>query len=364
MFRRITIILSLLGLAMVLYVVATAKQEIPSPPPAQPPSTNPFAAGVASLGLVEPASRTVDVAAPESGRVVEVVVQVNDRVKRGDPIFRMDGVPLDAERIRAAGMRDAAAAEVARIESWPRPEDFPPMEADVSEAQSRLADAEARFENISAAMGRGAASDDELSRQRFLVSILRASLNNAQARLDRLKAGSWSQDLAVARATLAARESDIKSIELRLERLIVRSPIDATVLKRNVEAGEYLNGGLTSGAETGRPEAPLVLGDLSVMHVRAQVDEEDMPIVRLGAKAVARIRGSLKIEVPLTMLRIEPLAGPKRHISGASTELVDTRVVDVIFRAEPPADAPPMYPGQVVDVYIDAGDMVPRVGKR
>lgn len=334
---------------MVLYVVATAKQEIPSPMPAQPPSTNPFASGVACLGVVEPGSRTVDIAAPEAGRVIELFVDVNQKVVKGEALFRLDSVPIESERIRAAAARDAAAAEVTRIEAWPRAEDFPPVEADVAEAASRLADAEARYENISAAMGRGAASDDELSRQRFLVSILRASLTNAQARLDRMKAGSWSQDLAVARSVLAVREAEIRAIEMRLERLTVRAPLDGTVLKRNIEPGEYVNGGSTGGAE-----APLVLGDLSVLHVWAQVDEEDMPIVRFGAKAVGRIRGSLKIEVPLTMLRIEPLAGPKRQITGASAELVDTRVVEVVFRAEPGADAPPMYAGQVVDVYIDA----------
>lgn len=346
MFRRFTIILALAGLALALYVVATAKQEIPSPPPAQPPSTNPFAAGVAALGIVEPATPTVEVAAPEPGRVVEVFVDVNDRVAKGAPLFRMDGVPMEAELIRARAVRDAALSEVARVKSWPRAEDFPPVEAEVAEAGWRLEDAQSRLANMNAARERGGASDDEISRQTFLVSMLRAGLTNAEARLARMKAGSWSQDLAVAAAGLAAREADIRSIELRLERLTVRAPLDATVLKRSIEPGESIR-------ESGEP--PLVLGDLSEIRVRAQVDEEDMPIVRFGAKAVGRVRGPVNAEVALTMLRIEPLAGPKRQITGASTELIDTRVVEVLFRAEPGVDSPPMYTGQVVDVYIDAG---------
>ncbi|MBL8747224.1 MAG: biotin/lipoyl-binding protein [Phycisphaerae bacterium] len=355
MFRRITVVLSILGLAMALYVVATAKQEIPSPMPAQPPSTNPYASGVAALGVVEPASRSVSIAAPEAGRVVEVMVGVNDRVKKGDALFRLDPVAIESERVRAVAARDAAAADVTRIRSWPRAEDFPPVEAEVAEAAARLADAESRFENISAAMERGAASDDELSRQRFLVSILRASLTNARARLERMRSGSWSQDLAVAEAAQASKEAEIRAIDMRLERLTVRSPIDGTVMKRNIEPGEYVNGGSVGASGSASADAPLVVGDLSVLHVWAQVDEEDMPIVRLGAKAVARIRGSLKIEVPLTMIRIEPLAGPKRQITGASTELIDTRVVEVVFRAEVPEGGPRLYPGQVVDVYIDTG---------
>lgn len=356
MFRAITILIAVLGLGMALYVVATAKQPIPSPPPAQPPSTNPFSAGVACLGIVEPATRMVAAAAPEPGRIVEVFVEVNQSVNEGDPLFRLDSVPIESELMRAEAARDAAAAEVARLESWPRAEDFPPVESEVAEARARLEDAEDRLGNMLKALERGAASDDEVTRQRFLTSILRSILANAEARLARMKAGSWSQDLAVARAALASREADIRAIRLRLDRLTVRAPMNGAILKRNIEPGEYVSGGATPSTDTQRSQAPIILGDLSTLHVRAQVDEEDMPVLRPGARAVARIRGPLKVEVPLTMLRIEPLAGPKRQISGASTELIDTRVVEVIYRVEPPPGSPRLYPGQVVDVFIDAGE--------
>jgi hypothetical protein len=96
-----------------------------------------------------------------------------------------------------------------------------------------------------------------------------------------------------------------------------------------------------------------VLGDLTTMQVRAQVDEEDTPLLRMGAPAVARIRGPMATEIPLRMLRIEPFARPKTQISGASTELVDTRVIETVFEAQITAGAR-LYPGQVVDVYIEA----------
>ncbi len=55
------------------------------------------------------------------------------------------------------------------------------------------------------------------------------------------------------------------------------------------------------------------------------------------------------------MLRIEPLAIPKANLSGLATELVDTRVVEAVFRVEPTAGNERLYPGQVVDVFIDCG---------
>lgn len=348
MFRLATILLSVAGLMLALWVVATAKEPIPSPPPAQPPSTNPFQMGIVALGLVEPASRPVNVAAPEAGRVTKVFVEVNDVVKQGDPLFELDGVPLEAELLRAEAARSTAQADVERLANWPRKEDLPPAEAEVAEAAGRLADAEVRLASMTAAATRGAASDDELTRQRFQVSILRAAKNNAEARLARLKSGSWEQDLLVARANLAAREADIRAVKIRLERMTVRAPIGGTILRRHIDAGEFAQ---TQG---GSDEPPLVMGDISVMHVRAQIDEEDAPLLTAGATAVARVRGPIKAELPLEMVRIEPFARPKSQISGASTELVDTRVIEVVFRVKPLEGAPRIFTGQVLDVYVDA----------
>ncbi|HBS28734.1 MAG TPA: hypothetical protein DEB06_04625 [Phycisphaerales bacterium] len=360
MFRRIAILLSIAGLALAGYVVATAQPPTPAPPPAQPPSSNPYARGIVAIGLVEPATRAVDVAAPEPGRVVEVFVEVNDRVKKGDPLFRLDAIPVESELLRARAAEAQASAEVARLEAWPRPEDFPPVEAEVEESSQRLADAEDRLASLEKAGVAGGASETELQRARFSVSTLRATLINAQARLARLKSGSWDQDLLVARAALAARQADSRAIEMRLDRYTVRAPIDGTVLKRNIEPGESAaGGGAPSPGPQGESDAPLVLGDLSAIHVRALIDEEDAPLLRLGAHATGRVRGPFKTSVPLEMLRIEPMARPKNQITGGSTELIDTRVIEVVLLARPEPGGPTLYPGQVVDVFIDAGDAVP-----
>lgn len=349
MFKRLSILLSVAGLAIIIYVVATSKREIPSPPPASPPSVNPFPRGIAGLGVVETAGREINVAAPESGRVVEVFVDVGDEVKAGDRLFRLDDVMLRSELLRAEGARDAAASELVRIESWPRPEDIPPLRSAVEEARSRLDDAEARYERIEAASAKGAATQDELDRQRFLVRITRAATATAQANLDKYLAGPWKPDVDVARATLAQRSAELRSIELRIENLIVRAPRDATVLKRNIDPGEYSASGTAA-------VAPMVLGDLQHLQIRAQIDEEDVSMLRLGAEGRARVRGQDPREIALRMVRIEPLALPKSQITNSNTELIDTRVVEVVFEVLP-GDRPPIYPGQVVDVFIAATDL-------
>jgi multidrug resistance efflux pump len=350
MFKRFSILLSIVGLGIIIYVVATSKREIPNPPPAAPPSVNPFPRGIAGLGLVETAGREVDVAAPESGRVVEVFVEVGLEVKPGDPLFRLDDTILRSDLLRLAGARDAAAADLARLEAWPRQEDIPALRAAADEARSRLRDAENRYQSISAAAERNAATQDELDRQRFAVDTVRAAAAAAQANLDKYLAGPWKPDLEVGRATLAQRAAELQAIELRIENLTVRAPRSGTILKRNIEPGEYAASGMGNGLP------PIVLGDLTRLQVRAQVDEEDAPMLRLGAEARARVRGQDPREVVLKMVRIEPLALPKSQITNSNTELIDTRVVEVIFDVVP-GDRPTLYPGQVVDVFISAAEI-------
>ncbi len=345
MFKRLSILLSIVGLCLIIYVVATAKRNIPSPPPASPPSVNPFPRGIAGLGLVETAGRETEVAAAEPGRVAEVFADVGQRVNAGDKLFRLDDTAVRSDHLRAVGARDAAAAELVRIESSPRAEDIPPLRAAADEARSRLNDAEDRYAKLNAASERNAATPDEIDRQRFAVEFARASASAAQANLDRLLAGPWKPDIDVARATLMQREAEMRAIELRLENLTVRALRQGTILKRNIDAGEYtgIGGGLPA----------VVLGDLTTLHVRAQVDEEDAPMLRDGAEGRARVRGQDPREITLRMIRIEPLAAPKSQITNSNTELIDTRVIEVVFEVLP-GDRPILFPGQVVDVFIAA----------
>jgi hypothetical protein len=102
----------------------------------------------------------------------------------------------------------------------------------------------------------------------------------------------------------------------------------------------------------------MILGDLKQLRVRAQVDEEDIALLgpMLAGKtqrAIARTRGAIVVDVPLTLVRVEPFARAKMDISGANVERVDTRVVEVVFAVEG-AVAVPVFPGQALDVFIEA----------
>lgn len=350
MIRTITIAFSLLGLALAIYVVATARHQPPRLPLATPPSINPFAHGIAATGIVEPCSRQVPVAAPEGALVTRVFVDVGDTVAVGDPLFELDPRPLTAELARALAARDAAQAELDRLQAMPRPEELPPLQAHVQALEAEVADLADQWERLVQARGADAASDAEVRRRRFALDAARARLEEARARLALMAAGAWQPDLEIARARLAQAHAAVSSIQALLDRRTVRAPIAGTVLKRNVEPGQF--------APADPRAFAIILGDLSRLHLRARVDEEDLQLLRPGSSALARTRGQQPRDLSLTMLRIEPLAQPKTDLTGTTTERIETRVLDVLFLIDNPRDAV-LYPGQMLDVFIQAASPPP-----
>lgn len=96
----------------------------------------------------------------------------------------------------------------------------------------------------------------------------------------------------------------------------------------------------------------MLLGATDPLHVRVDVDEQNAWRVTPDAPAVARIRGNATLEVPLEFVRFEPYVVPKRSLTGDPSERVDTRVLQVVYRAADAAQ--PMFVGQQVDVFISA----------
>ncbi len=354
MVRWLSILLAIVGLGIGYLAVRHSRENPPDLPLARPASVNPFERGVAALGIVEPSSRSIDIVAPEPGLVVEVGVDVGDHVKKGQVLFKLDSRVIESQLTRARAAVPVGEAEIARWHALPRTEDLPPLEAAVNAARAILADREELLRMNEAAAEGKASSARELSAQRFAVQVARAELARAEAELAKAKAGGWEPDRVVALAQLDKYKAEVAALELLLDRLSVRAPRDAVVLRRSIEPGEF--------APADPKQASLILGDLDHLRVRAQVDEEDLALVSAGAKSIARTRGAEPRTFSLRFVRIEPYARPKSDLFGTTVERVDTRVVDVLYDIEAAGDAgapasvpTTIVPGQALDVFIEAG---------
>jgi multidrug resistance efflux pump len=340
-------LLPLLAACLVLLAVRhsmEADRTIPRPPPPLAPSISPYLDTIAGVGLVEAETENIAVGSSFSGIITEVMVHVGDKVRRGAPLFRLDDRALQAEmKVRQANL-ESAEANLAKLESMPRKEELPASQARVQEAKANLADVEDQFQRARVLFARRAVAQEDLTRRAQARQVAAHQLNRAQAEYDLLKAGAWEPEKRVARAAVAQNRALLAQTRTDLDLLVVRALIDGQVLQVNVRPGEFVAN--TSG------QALVVLGNIQTFHVRVDIDEHDIPRFEPGLPARAMFRGSLRTELPMRFVHVEPYVLPKKSLTGDNTERVDTRVLRVIYKLEPGNHT--VYVGQQLVVYIDA----------
>ena len=304
-----SIVAAIFGVVMIVKVSnLQAERAMPAPgdPPVMPPQ-KPYQHAVAATGILEALSEKVAIVVPLPGLVTEVFVKVNDAVKKDQALFKLDDRDLRAELLSTQAQREVTQSQIA-----------------VSEAQ--LAKLESQLARLTAISDSRAVSRDDLENRKQDVAVSQAQL-------------------ASAKAQLAASDISLKRLELLIERLTVRSPRGGDIIQLNIRTGEY--------AATSPKTPAMILGETDRLQVRADIDEQNATRIREGQKAYGYLKGDPKVTFPLEFIRVEPYVVPKVSLTGASTERVDTRVLQVIYSLARPTD-PPLYVGQQVDVFIEA----------
>lgn len=313
------LILPAVGIVAALWATFSVARTMPdrqsTSPPVAPP-TSVFPNRVAAVGLVEASTENISIGTPLSGVVSRVFVSAGQSVRRGDPLFE-----LDTRHLRADVEVRRRAVDVARARS--------------SVAAAHLDETRRQLAFVEQIADKRAVSAEEVSRRRSAVETAAAALGQAQSEV-------------------SAAEAQLKAVETEVERSTVRAPLTSEVLQVRLRVGEF-----ASAAPAATPL--ILLGRLEPLHVRVDVDEHEGWRVREGARAVGQVRGNVELETPLTFVRFEPFVVPKRSLSGDSTERVDTRVRQVIYRVEP-GDLP-LFVGQQIDVFIDAPPYVEDSGE-
>lgn len=342
--------LPMLALAGLLFAILTIVQARQTPEPFKPTTPPPTRPGkvrsIAGAGLIEPKMENIPIGSPVPGVVTEVFVRIGDNVEKGAKLFQLDDREWQADLLVRQAALAAAEAQYERLRNAPRAEDLPPAEASVEEAAAKLADAETALGRSDRLFQRQMYSAGDLDKDRFAYAAAKATLAKARADLAKLKAGTWNEDLDVARSAVEEARAQVERVKLNLDRLTVRALSAGNVLQVNVRPGQY--------AAVVWKEPLIVLGDLGTLHVRVDVDENDLHWFDPKARAVATLKGRPNVRFnDLKVVKVEPYVIPKKSLTGDNSERVDTRVLQVVY-ALPKDDRVPIYVGQQMDVYIEA----------
>ncbi len=299
------------GVIFAIIFVHNGAAATPAAPPVAEPARAPYAAYVAGAGIVESSTENIAVGTPVAGVVTEIDHKIGDKVRAGEPLFRIDSRDLEAELLVRRALLESAKANAAA-------------------ADATASDADRQWQKVKQLDVR-VLSQEELDRRRFAAA-------NADAKQ------------LQARADITEIDAQIRQTQTELDRRVVRALVDGTVLQCKVHLGEF--------APAGPVDPPLMmLGGTDTLNVRVDVDENDAWRVQTSRPAVAYVRGNRDLGTPLRFCRLEPFVLPKKSLTGDSAERVDTRVLQVLYSFDP--KALPVYVGQQMDVFIEA----PPIGK-
>jgi len=356
--------------------------EKPALPPAFKPPTNAYAQGIYAEGIVESvqsSGENVNVYPEVPGTVKQILVSEGQEVKKGTPLLLIDPSVQQATTEQLKSSAEAAQAMLEELRAEPRKETLDVNEAQVVSAQAALKTAQDDLAKEQAAyeIDPKSVSKQALDDAINAEAVARTNLLVAQKQRDLIKAGAWIYDIRNQEQTYNALENSYLSANSLLAKYTLRAPADGAVLSIATTIGAYISPQGAYDSYTQGMDPVIVLGSpqrapnqprdarfadppvgqlnqqpVVELEVRCYVDEILVPRLPDPAKMKAQmsIRGS-SVKVPLRFFRTQPYVSPKIELSDARQELVDVRVLPVIFKFDKPKDVN-LYPGELVDVYI------------
>lgn len=247
----------------------------------------------------------VEIKSKASGEIEKILVEEGEAVEKGEVIIKIN------PRIEEIGVRRAEADLMAAVASVKKGE--------ILLKKARLA--RLRKENL---YNTGLISDEEHEGSRDDAALREADLSLSQAERIRAK-----------EALSEAKE--------RLTETRVSAPLSGVILSLDVQRGQIISSG-TSSFSQGTPLA--VIGDLSELRIKAEVDETDARKVAVDQDALITFDAFPDLSYRGRVIRISPLAKMKN----------DLAVVDLLLsldeRVDPTGDVPALRPGLSADVEV------------
>lgn len=290
-------------------------------------------------GRVEPWSGEIRIGSAAMGRVGEVLVKVNDTVFTGEAMIRLEDEEIRNRHAKAELQynlrKRARPAATGKNAERRKHEDA------VGDGETGVAEARAAVDRAAAVKRTGSGSDDDLASARKNLATAREQLQQRRAELAKFEADASTTASTELEGQFSMARLDLRGAEAALENLIARAPAAGTVLQVNIRAGELAS-----------PSAPLpliVLGDLSKLRVRAEIDERDYGDIKPGQRVVVRSAAFRGRDVAGTVSSIAPIIDAGRIGARGQRNLTDVNVAEVVIDL---AETGPLAVGMKVDVYF------------
>lgn len=262
---------------------------------------------VTASGTVN-AQNTITVGTQVSGTISELDVDFNSKVHKGQVLAKIDPSTLQAQvdqasaavaqaqaQANAAGANASGAGatvNVASANAAAQDAAIQTAQANVAKSQDALTLAQQQYNRDTTLLKQGYMPQSTVDTDRSNLTQAQAAVAAAQAAVAQARAQAAASNATIeqnasqaqgqaasaeaARASIAAAQATLKQDQLNLDRTVITSPVDGTVVSRAVSVGQ------TVAASLQTPTLFTIAQDLRKMEVDINVGEPDIGNVKPG----------------------------------------------------------------------------------
>jgi HlyD family secretion protein len=357
--NKVLFSLSVLGILAGLVAAYIYGIEKKPQPPVFSPAPNPYGKGIYATGIIESYQtngENINLYPEVPGTITKILVSEGENVRQGSPILILDDSVQRATAEQQRSQAEAALALLEELRAQPRKENLEIAKAQVDYASANLKSSQDQLDKQrkSYELDPKSVSKDVLDNAENAVKVAKANLEVVQKQYYLTRAGAWIFDVRNQEKQYNALSKAHMASNALLAKYTIKAPVGGVVLSINAAVGSYVSAQGAYDTYTQGLTPVLVMGSSQdYLGVRCYIDE--ILIHRLTKASPIQgkmfIRGT-DINVPLEYVRVQPYVSPKIQLSNQRTERVDVRVLPVIFRFGKPKNLD-LYPGQLVDVYIE-----------
>ena len=258
-----------------------------------------IARSVVATGKVQPITK-VEVKSKASGIVTRLDVDINNHVKQGQVLAQLDQQEIldqvAAQKAQLAAAQSNARAAAASI-------DYDKVNAEAPD----LPMYKNTYERNLAMSKQGLVPQQSLddAQQKYLAAANTRDKAVSQISVDTSK-------LRQAQAQVAQNQASLKQLEEQLSYTTVTSPMDGTILSRDVEIGDAVSSILVLGSTA---TLVMTIGDTTQVYVQGKVDESDIGKVYLGQAARIKVESFKDKTFQGKVTKIAPLGVEKDNVT-------------------------------------------------
>jgi HlyD family secretion protein len=198
---------------------------------------------------------------------------MGDKVKKGQELVRLEDEEFAAQVKQQQGQLDSAKAHLTELENGSRPQEILQAKAQLDQANANRIDASANLTRASDAIKSRAISQQALDDAQAAFDKATAMVAMQQAAYDLSRLGPRQEEIDAQRAAVEEAQGMLDLMKVNLSNTVIRSPIDGTVLDRNIEVGEYVTTGFVG--DNGAKGYVFSLADLNDLRVELDISQND-----------------------------------------------------------------------------------------